>query len=557
MKRLLFILITLQVSLLVSLAQPSWVKKSTKSVFTLKTFATDGSLIGSSNGFFVGTNGEAVSNFTPFKGAARAVIIDANDKEMPVISIMGANDMYDVVKFRVESSKTQPLPIASAVAPVSSNAWLLPYRETKTIRNGPVRKAETFGEDFAYYTIALQTSESAVSCPLLNDAGEVIGLMQQPASANDSLSYAVSARFADSLKVTGLSLNDPTLKMTSIKMEFPDRLSDANLLIYMAGTSADSATYIGLVNDFIQKFPKAADGYIYRAQFEAGRADFASAERDMEQAIKNADPKDDAHFNYARMIHNKVIFQSDKPYDNWTLDKALTEIQEADRINDLPSYRQMEANILYAQKKYDEAYPIYIELTNTSLEKPEMWYSASRCKEMLNDTTAMLALLDSTMNAFSKPYLKQAAPYLWARANARMDVRKFRDAVTDLNDYEQLMSAQINANFYYVREKAEVGGRLFQQALNDINRAIQMEPKETLYYAEKASLQIRVGQYADAIETADECIAIDAQLSDGYLFKGLAQCLTGKKKEGISNLLKAKELGDPQAEELIQKYGGN
>ena len=29
-------------------AQPSWVKKATKSVFTLKTFAADGSLIASS-----------------------------------------------------------------------------------------------------------------------------------------------------------------------------------------------------------------------------------------------------------------------------------------------------------------------------------------------------------------------------------------------------------------------------------------------------------------------------------------------------------------------------
>ena len=50
-------------------AQPSWVKKATKSVFTLKTFAADGSLIGSSNGFFTRANGDAVSNYTPFKGA--------------------------------------------------------------------------------------------------------------------------------------------------------------------------------------------------------------------------------------------------------------------------------------------------------------------------------------------------------------------------------------------------------------------------------------------------------------------------------------------------------
>ena len=63
-------------------AQPSWVKKATKSVFTLKTFAADGSLIASSNGFFIGANGEAVSSFTPFIGAQRAVIIDASGKEM-------------------------------------------------------------------------------------------------------------------------------------------------------------------------------------------------------------------------------------------------------------------------------------------------------------------------------------------------------------------------------------------------------------------------------------------------------------------------------------------
>ena len=61
----------------ISAQQPSWVKKATKSVFTLKTFAADGSLIASSNGFFTGSNGEAVSSFSPFKGASRAIIIDS------------------------------------------------------------------------------------------------------------------------------------------------------------------------------------------------------------------------------------------------------------------------------------------------------------------------------------------------------------------------------------------------------------------------------------------------------------------------------------------------
>lgn len=537
------------------MAQPSWVKKSTKSVFTVKTFSADGSLIGSSNGFFTGTDGEAISNFSPFKGASRAVIIDAAGKEIPVSAIMGANDMYDVVKFRVATNKTQPLTIATEVAPTGSTVWLLPYRETKVIKSGAVRKAETFQEEYAYYTVAMQTPETAVSCPLLNEAGEVIGLMQQPASATDSLSYAVSARFVDSLKVTGLSLSDPALKMTAIKKELPSTLDETNLLIYLASTSVDSVTYAGLVNDMIEKYPQAPDGYLYRAELAANATKYAEADKDMTQALKVAkDGKDEVLFSYARMIYNKEIYQNNLPYEPWSLDKALSNIQEANGINPQPGYQQLEGNILFAQKKYDEAYHIFTELTNTSLDKAELWYSASRCKEMQKDTTAMLALLDSAVCTFSKPYLKQAAPYLWTRGNKRFDCGKYRDAVADFNEYEQLMAAQVNARFYYIRHQAEVEGRLYQQALNDLDRAMQMEPKETLYRAEKASLLIRVGKYDDAIEPAEECITLEPDGSNGYLLKGLALCLKGNKKEGLELLGKAKDMGDPQADTLIEKY---
>jgi tetratricopeptide (TPR) repeat protein len=81
-----------------------------------------------------------------------------------------------------------------------------------------------------------------------------------------------------------------------------------------------------------------------------------------------------------------------------------------------------------------------------------------------------------------------------------------------------------------------------------------MNPQETLYYAEKASLEIRVGLLDNAEATAKECISIDPNISDGYLFLGLAQCLKGNKESGLDNLKKAKELGDPQADGLIEKY---
>ena len=538
---------------LVAMAQPSWVKKATKSVFTLKTFAEDGSLIGSSNGFFTSDKGDAISNYTPFKGASRAVVIDASGKELPVVSIVGVNDMYDVVKFRV-NGKTQPLAISSATTPVSSQVWLLPYHEVKNVPAGTIRKAETFQGEYEYYTVALTMPVNTVSTPLINQAGEVVGLMQQPATDKDTLSYAVSARFADSLRISGFGMNEAALLQTKIKKELPDDQKEAVLALYMASSRQDSASYVNMVEDFIRKFPKASDGYMYRAQIEASSNNFAAAEKDMETAISNSTQKDDTHYNYARMIYNKIIFQADVPYDNWTLDKALDEIRLANTLNPQPTYRQMEANILFGQKKYNEAYDIYTELANTNLKGAEVYFSAARCKEMLKDSTAMLALLDSAMNCFTKPYLKEAAPYLWARAQARLQAKKYRDAIADMNDYEELMVANINDNFYYLRHQAEVDGRLYQQALNDITRAIVMNPKETFYYAEKASLEIRVGLYDNAIATAKESITIDANDSDGYLFLGVAQCLKGNKKEGIPNLQKAKDMGNLQAEALIQKY---
>jgi tetratricopeptide (TPR) repeat protein len=155
---------------------------------------------------------------------------------------------------------------------------------------------------------------------------------------------------------------------------------------------------------------------------------------------------------------------------------------------------------------------------------------------------------------FSKPYLREAAPYLFTRAEALLEANRYRPAVNDLNEYEKLMPGNVNDRFYFIRYQAEVGGRLFQQAIDDINRAIEMRPDYDIYYAEKASLLVRLGLYDEALVEAKKCIEVAPDSSDGYLFLGLAQCLKGEKQEGLKNLKKARELGDSQADDLITKY---
>ena len=538
-------------------AQPDkWVKKASKAVFTLKTFNADGSLIGSGNGFFITADGVAVSSYTPFRGAAKAVVIDAMGKEYAVKSIIGANDVYDIAKFRVDATKCQTLRTAPS-AVENTSLWLLPYnaKNAYSCTAAKVKSVQKVQNDYDYYTLEATAPENTVGCPYLNANGEVVGIQQQSSSDDNTTQYAVGAAFATGLKMTGLSLNDPALKATSIKKDLPDELDQAILTLYLASTLGDAQSFVGLVDDFIAKFPQAPDGYSYKAQIMAAQDNYPEADKYMKLAIDNATDKAEARYNYAKMMYQNLIYFYDSASHAWSYEQALDQAEQAVALDPQLPYLTQKAQLLFACKRYADSYAAFQDVIGKGGRTAECFYGAARCKEQLNDTTACLALLDSAVATFSKPYLKEAAPYIYARAQALAESGKYRLAVNDYNEYENLMISQVNSEFYYIRSQAEVKARLFQQALNDLDKAIDKSPDILLYRSEKASLQIRVHLLDQAIETASECIRLFPDSSDGYLFLGLAQCLKGDKVQGVGNLLKAKQLGDAQADVLIEKYG--
>ena len=556
MKRIITILFAACVCCMASAQPDKWVKKASKAVFTLKTFNANDELIGSSNGFFITADGIAVSSYTPFRGASKAVIIDAMGKEYPVKSIIGANDTYDIAKFRVDASKCQTLRTAPAVGE-NTQLWLLPYNAKNgySCTAATVKSVQKVENDYDYYTLEGNGSENTVGCPYLNAAGDVVGIKQQSSSDDNATQYAVGATFATGLKMTGLSLNDAALKATSIKKELPDELDQAILTLYLASTIGDANSFVGLVDDFIEKFPQAPDGYSYKAQIMAAKDNYPEADKYMKLAIENATDKAEAHYNYAKMMYQNLLYFHDSASHAWTYEQALEQAEQAVALDPQLAYVTQKAQLLFACKRYDDSYTTFQDAIAKGAHNAECFYGAARCKEQLNDTTAYIALLDSAVATFSQPYLKEAAPYIYARGQALAENGQYRLAVNDFNEYENLMISQINSEFYYIRSQVEVKGRLFQQALNDLDKAIEKSPSVLLYRSEKASLQIRVKLIDEAIETASECIRLFPDSSDGYLFLGLAQCLKGDKALGVVNLLKAKDRGDAQADVLIEKYG--
>ena len=539
-------------------AQTPWAKKAYNAVFTLKTFTADGSLKTSSNGFFVSEQGVAVGCYTPFVGASKATVIDASGKEYEVREILGANEMYDVVKFKVDIKKAYALPLATDKAAEGSTLWMLPYsvKKVPVCSSGKVTQAELFDStaNYNYYTLDMAVNEQQAGCPILNDEGQAVGLLQPTGNNTSNQCYAVSAPFAAELQLGGLYLNDAALRKIDIAKGIPDKQEDAVLALFLAGNSLDSLHFADMLERFIEKYPQLPDGYVTRARFLAANNRCAEADENFSQALRVSDHKDETYYQYAQLIFQKVVYQPEPAYEPWTLGRALEEARHAWQQNPLSVYQEQQAQILYVQQKYDDAYAVYEGLLKADRHNAETFYAAAQCKRAAGDQEAGLALLDSAVNTFSRPYLRAAAPYILARAQALHQAGKYRPAVMDFNEYANLMVGKLTAEFYYMREQSAFAGHLYQQALDDIRRAVEMKPDDPDFLSEKALVELRAGLIDDMMQTAEHCIAVAPQSADAYMFLGIAQCMKDRKAEGLKNLQKAKELGNSQAQSLIDKY---
>lgn len=533
--------------------QSKQVKKAAASIFSLTTFKTDGTLLASTNGVFINDNGEAISAFYPFVGADSAVVIDTNGNALPVDVIIGANELYDVCKFKV-NGKTTPIKIASTPSNDGEKVWMLGYSiKNQDAKQVPIQKTELFMDKYTYYIFSSETPENMEGCPFVNAKGELIGILQH---ANHSEgTHAVDAHFMKDMQINnGLSLADPVLRQTTIRTQLPAKEEDALVTLMMA-SEQNKKNYLKYIQDFKRSFPHAVDGYAAQARQYANKKEFAKAATEMETAIQNVHKKDAAHAEYAKIIFHQQLFQPDSTYLAWSLDKALAEAQKAYEINPLPAYQHQQAQIIYSKGNYQKAYDMFIALTKTNLRSGELFYEAAQAKAQLKANQAeILSLLDSAVAACPQPLTPIAAPFVLARGAAYDQAGDYKKAIMDYNRYDTLMLGRANHEFYYTRFNCNVKLRRYQQALNDIAHAAVLNRQEPTYLAEMASLQLKVNYIDDALKTAELCIGIAPNYPDIYLIKGLALIQKKQKKLGIEAFEKAKQLGDKRAQDYIDKY---
>ena len=566
MKKILILPLLLFFLVQGSMAQtPKWVEKAKRAVFSIVTYDKNDKMLNTGNGFFVSEDGLALSDYTLFKGAERAVVITSEGKQMPVSLILGANDMYDVIKFRVAiTEKKVPALIVAKTAPVAgAEAWMLPYSTQKSIAcvNGKVKDVSKVAGEYHYYTLSMHMKDKMVSCPVMNAEGQVFGIAQK-SSGIDTVTtcYAAGAAFAMSQKISALSLGDATLKSIGIRKGLPETEDQALVYLFMASSSLSGEDYEKLLDDFIRQFPANADGYLRRANYYAskGKDDqtwYDKAVADFNQALKVAQKKDDVYYNIGKLMYAYQLSKPEKTYKDWTYDTALKNVRQAIAIDPLPIYTQMEGDILFAQQDYAGALAAYEKVNASNIASPATFFSAAKTKELLKgDPKEVVALMDSCIARCPQPITADFAPYLLERAQMNMNADQARNAMLDYDAYHTAVKGEVNDVFYYYREQAALKARQFQRALDDIAKAIEMNPTDLTYQAEHAVINLRVGRYEEAILILNNILKTDPKYGEAYRLLGLCQIQLKKTDEACGNFKKAKELGDPNADELITKY---
>ena len=536
---------------------PKWLKKVRGAQVAIIVYNKNGEMT-ETQGIFADDNGTILTEYDALKYATRAVVVDAAGKEYPVKEILGASAMYNVVKMQValeKKSKITYLQQAATPGTAGSLVYILPY--AKASKNAictedTIAKLETFKDNYSYYTIGKPSNERLKNSAVLNEEGEMLGLLQLAAKEGKN-AYVIDSKFIADMKIKPMDAGNNDLKAIYIKKALPETEEDALTYLYLLDKK-DSITSMACVDDFIQKYPQNTSGRILKAEKMIEAANYQEADKLYEEAL-NAEgiKKDEVYFSKSKAIYAINLNKAYNKYNDWDMEKALAETRNAYSVNPLPIYIEQEANCLFVLKRYDEAREKFIDLTKTNLRSGEMFLNAAQCNIVQNKEEGVMELLDSALACYPTPYPSSAANTILIRANELAKAGKNKDAVLGLNEYERLAKGNLNANFYYGREQLEIKARMYSQALSDIEKTIMLEPKEPLYYAEAAALNYRVGQMDDAIEYGKKAIALDEKFADPYRIVGVCYNQKGNKAEAKKYLQKAIDLGDTLAEGVINE----
>jgi tetratricopeptide (TPR) repeat protein len=533
----LFVLITIIILLKPGLSQNNFtdlVKKTEKSVVTVRTFDAEGNPLKIGTAFFIDESGVLLSNFHVFSGSLSARIITSDNKAYDVKKILSSDMELDLIKFSISNPLNDHYSILNfAITPPLKGEDIFvigsPGGFESSVSKGIVSGIRDVPDVGKLFQITAPISQGSSGSPVFNLQGQVFGIATLQYQEGQNMNFAIDINLVKKL----LDKSEIITENLAANI-LPNDKDEATRMI---DEIIDFDESLAALDEFIKKYPTDYWGYLKRAllycvgfynpqgiMFENSKQSrigyIALSDRDFLKALQLSSNKSIVY--YYRGI-SKFSYQeySNIKYDGWDFKNALLDLNKCNDteigfINESTiNYNKFEiiADIKLNLKDYTGAISAYNQaiINNPNRSKIYELYTqiARLYKSKLKDSKKALIYLNKAFSLIDEDRLSDDKDFSgWdmfvLRAHIKIESDDLSGAVTDLNRALSCNCLEATKeNNYYLKAilLSKMDGDYYE-VISSIEKAIEYakdESSKVRYYKIRSEAYIKTNQYLLAL----------------------------------------------------------
>jgi len=157
---------------------------------------------GLGTGFVVRKDGWVATNFHVVRGATAVTVVFSDHREFPVVEIMNANRLHDLVILRIDARDLPVLPIGDSDQVRPGDSVLAighPLGLEDTVSNGLISAVREVHAGLSVLQISAPIAPGSSGGPLFNDRGEVIGVATAVSTRGQNLNFGLPSNYVTDL----------------------------------------------------------------------------------------------------------------------------------------------------------------------------------------------------------------------------------------------------------------------------------------------------------------------------------------------------------------------
>lgn len=220
-----------------------------KTVVTVINYDVDGNISSIGSGFFISTSGVLLTNYHVLDGAYKAEIKTQDGSQYPVETVLAKNRLVDLIKVRVDIPQSQVMTVDLARQPpvVADNVFVVgsPMGLEQTVSEGIISAVREIPSGGKVLQLTAPISRGSSGGPVLNQDGEVIGVVTFQAARGQNLNFAISIDALEMLvnEASELSLAEWTIRNSKKGPALAAMLCSKGSRLSIQGEYEEALTY--------------------------------------------------------------------------------------------------------------------------------------------------------------------------------------------------------------------------------------------------------------------------------------------------------------------------